>query len=70
MASLTGEKKILPSPMLPVRAAVMIAWIAFSTSVVGDDGFELDLGQKVDGVFTAAVELGVALLAAVAASLQ
>ena len=32
--------------------------------VVGDDDLDLDLGQEVDGVLTAAVQLGVALLPA------
>src|ERR1019366_10743788 len=37
---------------------------------VVDDDFQLDLGKKIDGVFAAAIELGVALLAAVSASFQ
>jgi len=37
---------------------------------VGDDEFDFDLGKKVDGVFATAVELGVTLLAAVAAGFQ
>ena len=37
---------------------------------VGDDDLELDLGEKIDGVLAAAIELGVALLAAVAAGFQ
>src|ERR1700691_3614624 len=35
--------------------------------VFDDDQLDFDFGQEVDGVFTAAVELGVALLAAMAA---
>src|SRR5690242_4653297 len=38
-------------------------------AVVGDRGLELDLGQEVDDVFGAAVELGVAFLAAEALDL-
>ena len=56
--------KILPSPILPVRAALMMASIAGSTMVVGDHDFDLDLGQEIDHVFGAAIQLGVALLPA------
>ncbi len=42
----------------------------FVFEVVGDDDFDFDFGQEVDGVFASAVELGVALLAAVAASFE
>src|SRR5215471_12523429 len=38
--------------------------------LVGDHHFDLYLGQKINSVFAAAVELGVALLAAVAARFQ
>jgi len=37
---------------------------------VGDDQLELDLGDKIDGVFPSAVELGVSLLSSMAASLK
>ena len=37
---------------------------------VGDDDLDLDLGQEVDGVLAAAIELGVAFLASVAARLE
>src|SRR5580698_2155956 len=37
---------------------------------IGDDQLELDLRNKVDGIFPAAVELGVSLLSAMAASLK
>ena len=37
---------------------------------VVDDDLELDLGEKIDGVLAAAIELGVALLTAVAAGFQ
>ena len=38
--------------------------------IVVNHHLDLDLGKKIHGVFTAAVELGVALLAAVAAGLE
>ena len=37
---------------------------------VGDDNFNFDLGQEIDGVFPAAVELGVAFLATVASGFE
>jgi len=37
---------------------------------VGDDQLQLDLGDKIDGVFPSAVELGVSLLSSMAASLK
>ena len=55
--------KILPSPILPVRAALTIASMR-GRAVVGNDDLDFHLGQEVDDVFGAAVELGVALLAA------
>ena len=56
--------------MWPVRAAPRMAWMAFSLHLVADDELQLDLGQQVDGVFAAAVELRVALLTAVAAGFR
>ena len=38
--------------------------------IVGDNEFDFDLGEKVNRVFAAAVKLGVALLAAVAAGFE
>ncbi len=38
--------------------------------VVVDHQFDFDLGEKVDGVLAAAIELGVALLAAMAAGFE
>ena len=38
--------------------------------LVGDNDFDLYFGQQIDGVFAAAVELSVALLAAMAAGFQ
>ena len=61
--------KILPSPILPVLAALTMASMQRSTSVVLDHHLDLHLGQEVDHVFGAAVELGVALLAAEALDL-
>ena len=52
-----------------MRAALTIASIARSTSAVGDDQLDLDLRQEVDDVLGAAIELGVALLAAEALDL-
>jgi hypothetical protein len=37
---------------------------------VGDDQLELDLGNKIDGIFPSAVKLSVSLLSAMAASLE
>jgi hypothetical protein len=33
-------------------------------SIIGDDHFDFDLGQEIDGVFAAAIDFGVALLTA------
>ena len=70
MTSRTSETKILPSPILPVRAAPVMASSAAVELVVGDHHLDLDLGQEVDDVLGAAVELGLALLAAVALGLE
>src|SRR5579863_2390486 len=42
----------------------------FLNHQISNDQFELDLGNKIDGVLPAAVELGVSLLPAMAASLE
>ena len=60
----TAETKTLPSPILPVLAALTMVATAASTCLSVSDEFELDLGQEVHGVFAAAVDFGVALLAA------
>ena len=60
----TTVTKILPSPILPVRADLTIASIARSTWSFGDHHLDLHLRQEVDHVLGAAIELGVALLAA------
>ena len=59
----------MPSPILPVRAAVVKVLHHFLLARIGDDQLDLDFGQQVDLVFHAAVDLLVALLAAVAADL-
>ena len=64
-----SKTKILPSPILPVLAAFSIASITRSSEVVRDRGLDLDLGQEVDDVLGAAIELGVALLPAEALDL-
>ena len=56
--------KILPSPMRPVRAELMIASTARSSDGVVADDLDLHLGEEVDDVFGAAIKLGMALLAA------
>ena len=55
--------------MRPVRAAFSIASMALSTMRVLDHHLDLHLGQEVDHIFGAAVELGMALLAAEALDL-
>ena len=62
MTSSTEETKILPSPMRPVRAELMIASTARSRIASSHDHLDLHLGKEVDHVFGAAVQLGVALL--------
>ena len=64
-----GMTKILPSPMRPVCAAAAIASTTRSASASAHDHLELHLGQEIDDVFGAAIELGVALLAAEALGL-
>ena len=59
-----SKTKILPSPILPVLAAFSIASIDLLEQVGLDRGLDLHLGQEVDDVLGAAVELGVALLPA------
>ena len=63
-ASSRGRTNTLPSPILPVLAALTIALDDLADEIVGDDDLDLHLGQEVHGVFAAAVDLGVALLAA------
>ena len=56
--------KILPSPILPVRAAPSMASITRSTRLSSMAAFNLYLGQEIHNVFSAAVELSVSLLTA------
>ena len=58
-----AETKIFPSPIFPVLAASAMASRQGLDLVVGDHDVELHLGQEVDDVLRAAVELGVPLLA-------
>ena len=64
-----GETKILPSPILSVRAAEMIACDGGIDHVVGQHDLDLHFGQEIDDIFGAAVEFGMAFLAAEALDL-
>ena len=64
-----AKTKILPSPIWPVLAADVIASTTLSTWSAGDRDLDLELGQEAHGVFGAAVDFRVALLAAVALDL-
>jgi hypothetical protein len=48
----------------------MMACNGLLFQIVVENQLDLDLGEKVDGVFAAAIELGVALLAAMAAGFE
>ena len=61
--------KILPSPMRSVLAACWIASTARSTRLSSSDHLDFDLGQEVDHVLGASVQLGVPLLTAEALDL-
>ena len=63
-ASSTPKTKILPSPILPVLAVLTMVCDHLVDPAVVDHDFELHLGQEIHGVFAAAVDFGVALLAA------
>ena len=63
------ETKILPSPMRPVWAALRIASIGAFDGFVAEHDLDLHLGQEIDDIFGAAIELGMALLAAEALGL-
>ena len=56
--------KILPSPILPVPAALRIVSTAALDQGVVDHDLDLHLGQEAHGVLGAAIDLGLALLAA------
>ena len=60
----TPVTKILPSPILPVLAALTIASMQRSTSVSAHHHLDLHLRQEIDHVLRAAVQLGVPLLTA------
>ena len=64
MISSTSETKTFPSPILPVLAEPTMAAIAPSTPAVRENDLDLDLGKKIDFVFAAAIDFGVAFLAA------
>ena len=63
------ETKILPSPMRPGARGVGDGFDNAVGLVVVDDHLEPHLGQEVDDIFGAAVQLGVALLPAEALGL-
>ena len=66
----TGDTQTLPSPIRPVCAVVqMVSHHGVDVGVVDDD-LDPDLGHQGDVVLRAAVDLGVALLPAVAADLR
>ena len=65
----TSMTKILPSPICPVLAARGDRLDHAVGAVVRHHDLDLDLGQEVHGVFGAAIDLGVALLAAEALDL-
>ena len=60
----TVETNTLPSPILPVLAALTMAATAAVHLLVGQHQFEFDLRQEVHGVFAAAIDFRVALLPA------
>ena len=64
-----SKTKILPSPILPVLAALLDRLDDAVEHVVLDRGLDLHLRQEVDDVLGAAIELGVALLPAEALDL-
>ena len=64
-----GVTKILPSPICPVRAPEVMTSTALSAMFGRDRDFDPQFGQEVHDIFGAAIDLGVALLAAVALDL-
>jgi hypothetical protein len=60
----TSRVKILPSPILPVWAVLVMVSTTWSASAVGHDDLELHLRHEVHRVFGAAVDFGVARLGA------
>ena len=69
MARSMSMTKILPSPILPVCADLVIASTTGVGEVVGHRDLDLHLGQEADVVFGAPVDLRLALLAAEALDL-
>ena len=67
MAACRSTTKILPSPILPVRAPSLDGGDHIVGAFVGHGHFDLQLGDEGDGVFRAAIDFLVALLAAIAA---
>ena len=70
MTSVISETNIFPSPILPVCADFVMAREGGFELRVGHDDLDLQLGQEVDDVFGAAIEFGVAALAAEALGLE
>ena len=69
MACSSSKTKILPSPILPVLADFLDGLDDLVQQVVFDGDLDLDLGQEIDHVLGASVQLGVALLPAEALDL-
>ncbi len=62
----SGVTKILPSPICPVLAAAVIDVDDLVDLLARDRDFDANLRQEIHGVFGAAINLHVALLAAIA----
>ena len=69
MASSIFERKILPSPILPVEAVFRMTSTVLDHRVV-EHHLKLDLGKQVDIVFSGRDTTRVAFLASVAADLE
>ena len=65
MASSMEATKIFPSPILPVRAAVVRVSTTEAASAVSHHHLKLDLGKQINLIFGAAIDFRVALLASV-----
>ncbi len=68
--SSTSRTKILPSPILPVAAAVLMASTAPADGGVVDHRLQLHLGHEIHLVLRAPIDFGLALLPAVALDLR
>ena len=62
-----SSMKILPSPILPVRPPSVMAGTTSSTRLSGTATSSFSLGRKEMCVFRAAIDFGMAFLAAIAA---